>query len=101
MKSIVTFLAVSVSFFGFSQAYFQQEVNYIINVQLNDVEHILTGDEQFEYVNNSSSTLHEIYVMFGQMPTKTEKQHWENNCTRMEILRYQVQRKLKKVGSTH
>jgi hypothetical protein len=73
MKSFITFLAVSISFLSFSQAYFQQEVNYKINVQLNDIEHILTGDEQFEYVNNSSSSLQEIYVHVWANAYKNEK----------------------------
>lgn len=98
MKSIVTFLVIPICFLGFSQAYFQQEVNYKINVQLNDVEHILTGDEQFEYINNSSSSLQEIYVHVWANAYKNGKQHWENNCTRMVTLLYQVQLKLKKVG---
>jgi hypothetical protein len=73
MKSFVTFLAISICFLGLSQAYFQQEVNYKIKVQLNDVEHILTGNEQFEYVNNSSSSLQEIYVHVWANAYKNEK----------------------------
>lgn len=42
--------------------YFQQEVNYKINVELNDVYHMLRGDETFEYINNSPNTLNEIYI---------------------------------------
>ena len=41
----------------FSQDYFQQEVNYNINVELNDQEHILTGEEIIEYTNNSPDDL--------------------------------------------
>lgn len=42
--------------------YFQQEVHYEIDVTLNDKEHLLTGYEKFEYVNNSPDTLHEIMI---------------------------------------
>jgi hypothetical protein len=41
----------------FSQEYFQQEVNYIINVTLNDRQHELDACETVEYINNSTDTL--------------------------------------------
>lgn len=47
---------------GWSQAYFQQEVNYTIEVALNDETHYLTGQESFEYINNSPDTLHFIWL---------------------------------------
>lgn len=47
---------------GFAQTnYFQQEVNYAIDVRLDDVKHELFASEKIEYVNNSSQTLREIY----------------------------------------
>jgi hypothetical protein len=45
-----------------SQAYFQQEVNYTINVKLDDVKNELTADENIEYINNSPNTLSFIYM---------------------------------------
>ncbi len=45
-----------------AQTYFQQEVNYTINVSLDDVNHELKADERMEYINNSPSTLHFIYM---------------------------------------
>ncbi len=44
-----------------SQAYFQQEVNFEINVSLNDSLHQLTAFEKIEYINNSPDTLHFLY----------------------------------------
>jgi hypothetical protein len=44
-----------------SQEYFQQEVNFKINVSLNDRKHELNGSESVEYINNSRDTLHFIY----------------------------------------
>jgi len=41
--------------------YFQQEVNYKINVQLNDSIHTLKGFEEIEYINNSNTPLNFIY----------------------------------------
>lgn len=46
----------------FAQAYFQQEVNYTINVALNDVTNELNAHEKIEYINNSPNTISEIYM---------------------------------------
>src|SRR4030066_2060120 len=43
------------------QEYFQQEVNYIIHVTLNDTNHELNGFESVEYINNSPDTLRFLY----------------------------------------
>ena len=40
-----------------AQEYFQQEVNYNINVTLNDQEHTLNGHIDIEYINNSNEPL--------------------------------------------
>lgn len=42
--------------------YFQQQVDYNISVSLNDVDNTLTGFEQMNYYNNSSDTLHFIFI---------------------------------------
>ena len=44
-----------------SQESFQQEVNYKLQVTLNDKRHELTGFETLEYINNSSDTLQFLY----------------------------------------
>jgi hypothetical protein len=44
------------------QTYFQQEVNYIISVKLDDEKHVLDGNISMEYINNSSDTLRFIYM---------------------------------------
>lgn len=44
-----------------SQSYFQQRVNYTINVKLNDIKHELSGFEKVEYNNHSEDTLKFIY----------------------------------------
>jgi hypothetical protein len=44
-----------------SQGYFQQEVNYKIQVTLNDTNHELNGYEFVEYINNSPDTLGFLY----------------------------------------
>ncbi|MBI5217678.1 MAG: M1 family metallopeptidase [Bacteroidia bacterium] len=50
--------------FGFrvaAQSYFQQEVNYKINVKLDDKKHSLSAYETIEYINNSPDTLKFLY----------------------------------------
>lgn len=44
-----------------SQDYFQQRVNYTINVRLDDQKHFLHGFEKIEYINNSPNELNFIY----------------------------------------
>ena len=44
------------------KAYFQQEVNYTIDVTLDDKKHELHGFISIEYTNNSPDTLHGIYM---------------------------------------
>jgi hypothetical protein len=44
-----------------ARPYFQQEVNYQIRVQLDDVKHELQADETIEYTNNSSEALPYLY----------------------------------------
>jgi hypothetical protein len=44
-----------------AQSYFQQEVNYKIDVRLDDVHHFLFANEEIVYKNNSSTTLNELY----------------------------------------
>ncbi|CAN5635895.1 hypothetical protein BH10BAC2_BH10BAC2_43390 [soil metagenome] len=48
---------------GFGQRYYwQQQVNYTIDVTLNDEENTLTGFEKIEYINNSPDTLLYIFI---------------------------------------
>jgi len=42
--------------------YFQQEVNFTIEVKLDDRNHMLRGNETFEYINNSPDTLRFLYI---------------------------------------
>jgi hypothetical protein len=59
IKSFLLICLIIVWFFpeASSQGYFQQEVNYKINVTLNDKVHELNAFETIEYINNSPDTL--------------------------------------------
>jgi hypothetical protein len=52
--------------------YFQQNVRYVITVQLDDRNHFLRGDEQITYTNNSPDTLREIYFHLWPNAYKNE-----------------------------
>ena len=45
-----------------AQDYFQQEVNYKIDVTLDDKANTLSAFEEFEYINNSTTPLDRIFV---------------------------------------
>ena len=58
---ILTIVILGNSFYAFSQKYFQQEVNYKIDVKLNDITHELSAFETIEYINNSPDKLSYLY----------------------------------------
>lgn len=45
-----------------AQPYFQQEVDYVIDVRLDDQAHVLRASETFIYHNNSPSTLDTLWI---------------------------------------
>ena len=45
-------------FSGFSQNYWQQAVDYKMNVEMNVEDYTYTGEQQLTYTNNSPETLH-------------------------------------------
>jgi hypothetical protein len=61
-------LNILVAFFTFStlhffcQDYWQQEINYRIQVKLDDVNNTLSAYETFDYINNSPNSLDKIYI---------------------------------------
>lgn len=62
MKILSTLLFVLTVQLLSAQDYWQQEVNYKIDVTLDDVNHFLNGFEQFEYINNSPDPLNVLYI---------------------------------------
>lgn len=56
----------------FSQ-YWQQQVNYTIDVTLNDKDHSLDGFEKIEYINNSPDTLRSIWFHLWPNAYKNDK----------------------------
>ena len=65
MKSnplILTFLLFCSGFTFAQESYFQQEVNYVIHVRLNDTSHVLDGTLEIEYINNAPEALPFLYM---------------------------------------
>ena len=67
--------------------YWQQQVNYSIDVTLNDVQHTLDGFVKMEYTNNSPDTLRFIWIHCWPNAYKNDKtaftdQALENGSTR-------------------
>lgn len=46
----------------FAQAYFQQRVDHVISVRLDDVAHVLHGEQAFTYTNQSPQTLDTLWI---------------------------------------
>jgi len=62
LKLLFVYLIIFTTFQATTaQEYFQQEVNYQINVTLNDKLHELNASETIEYTNNSPNTLQLLY----------------------------------------
>ena len=82
--STFIFLFITCSFYSFSQKYWQQEVNYDINVTLDDKSHVLFGDISFDYINHSPDTLNKIYIhlwpnAYKDKTSELAKQLYRNN----------------------
>ena len=72
-KNITALILLVLSTSVQAQDYFQQEVNYKIDVRLDDVNHALSAFEEIEYVNNSPSALNEIYMHLWPNAYRDEK----------------------------
>ena len=84
--SILLFFTLAIQFTSFSQ-YWQQQVNYTIDVSLNDKEHTLDGFEKIEYINNSPDALRFIWFHLWPNAYKNDKtaftdQMLENGSTK-------------------
>ena len=78
---------LSFHFVNAQKSYFQQEVNYDIEVTLDDVNHELKGVANIEYINNSSDELKEIYFhlwanAYKNINTAFAKQQIRNGSTK-------------------
>ena len=86
MKNILILFLIFISHNLNAQDYFQQEVNYTINVELNDENHTLEGDIYIDYTNNSPDKLGFIWFhiwpnAYKNNSTALCKQKIENGST--------------------
>lgn len=72
-KLFVAIFAITTNLFS-QQTYFQQEVNYKIDVSLNDVNHSLKAFEEIQYINKASNAI--TYIYFHLWPNA-----YKNNQT--------------------
>jgi len=86
MKKLFFCIALFVTQHLRAQNYWQQEVNYRIDVSLNDIEHSVKGFERIIYKNNSPDTLYYVWFHLWQNAYKNDltafsDQLLENNRT--------------------
>ena len=86
MKKTILLLLPLLSINVSAQEYFQQETNYIINVELDDENHTLDGMEQIDYFNNSPDDLEFLWFhiwpnAYKDNTTAEAKQQLENGSS--------------------
>ena len=86
MKKINLLLFILLSVNLSAQEYFQQEVNYIIDVELDDENHTLKGMEYIDYTNNSPNDLEFLWFhiwpnAYKDNTTALAKQKLEDGST--------------------
>lgn len=59
---LLTTLLLAITASGSAKAYWQQKVDTRIEVRLDDRQHMLSGQEQISYTNNSPDTLRFLYL---------------------------------------
>lgn len=70
-----------------AQPYFQQQVDYRINVRLDDVKHELHATEEFDYLNNSPQALDTIWIHLWPNAYKDNRTALCEQLDRMNNLR--------------
>ncbi|MEW6467923.1 MAG: M1 family metallopeptidase [Bacteroidota bacterium] len=88
MKPILLLFLAAAASCAQAQSYWQQEVNYTINVKLDDVKHELNADASIEYINNSPNQLTFLYFhlwpnAYKNNQTALAKQLLENGETKL------------------
>ncbi len=66
-------MVCSLGLSAYAQQYWQQEVNYMIDVSLDDAGHTLDGFIKIQYINHSPDTLHFIWFHIWPNAYKNDK----------------------------
>ena len=64
IKISLTVLLLIFSVLSFSQSYWQQHVDYKMDIEIDDVNAKLYGDETITYTNNSPDVLKYLWLQF-------------------------------------
>lgn len=99
--TLLSFFLFSLNILLAQESYWQQRVNYKIDVELDDENHLLNGFEEFEYINNSPDALDRIYVhlwpnAYDNSNTALAKQQYEQGD---EELHFASERKKGRIDS--
>jgi len=71
------------------QNYFQQEVNFKIQVELNDSRHSITAFEEIEYINNSPDSLDFLWFhIWPNAYSNNKTAFWKQKLTNFEVRKY-------------
>jgi hypothetical protein len=81
-KLAVVLLLTLLSRSGIIAQYWQQEVNYTIDVSLNDKEHLLNGSAKIQYINHSPDTLRFIWFHIWPNAYKTDRTAFSDQLLR-------------------
>lgn len=74
LKLFLFFICIAFNKMVLAQSgYFQQQVNYKIEVTLDDIHHLLQGQIEMEYINNSFDNLDKIYIHLWGNAYKNDK----------------------------
>ncbi|MDA9774192.1 hypothetical protein N9B82_04470, partial [Saprospiraceae bacterium] len=91
LRLLFVTIILTISFLAHGQNadenYFQQTVNSVIDVSLDDVKHEITGTIKIDYTNNSGETLDKIYMhlwgnAYKDQSTAFAKQQLRNKSTK-------------------
>ena len=82
MKKFLTLAICACLFLSTSAQYWQQEVNFKIDVSLNDKQHTLKGFEEIEYINHSPDQLNFIWFHIWPNAYKNESTAFAKQLSR-------------------
>ena len=60
--------------------YYQQQVNYDMDIELDDRNQKIYGDETITYINNSPDALAYLWVQLDQNISASPNEHLEQSC---------------------
>jgi hypothetical protein len=78
---LIFFISITVSA---QTSYWQQQVNFKMDITLNDAEHTLDGFAKIEYINNSPDTLRFIWFHLWPNAYRTDRTAFSDQLMKQE-----------------